>query len=560
MAAGLGGVVVLGLGAVAIAVALALKPAAGIDRMVPARVDGYVAAYLDPSLSQKLNLLGLAHRFPDLKTDADMTAAVDRYLDQVFANSGLAFSKDIRPWLGPQIDLIVRAEGAGQDRTAPPVAFLLVSKDDARAKAALARLRGGPLGQPMAWSDETYRGVAISVGKPTGESVQQPIVYAIVDHTVILATTDPLVKEIIDTDAGKAPRLIDSADFRAALRRVPADKLVFAYVNGQAAARSITNRLSGSSRTPLGASLPKFDQLAATQAIAFAVVAKPTGLLADLEVKVDPSRLDAATRNALSASGNAASMAGWIPKRAYGFAATATLKASLTALVESFKSDQQAAQRLQDYGITGPNGVLPRLTGEAALEAEPTGTRYPAAAVLIGTTDRAGMERFLQRLTEAIAPLSGGLAQGMTVQHTTYHGALITTFVVGQLSAEGYAPSYTVTQGFAIVGSSLTEVEAIISAHESGVTIATAEHYQAAQAQTLSAPSGLLYVDLGAVAAAARPLLPPSAQRDYDRKLAARLGPIAAVIITSQSSPTSLSQLVFVLITGSGGVPGGTQA
>jgi hypothetical protein len=352
MAAGLGGVAVLGLAAAAIAVALALKPATAIDRMIPASVDGYVAAYLDPSLSQKLNLLGLAHRFPDLKTDADMTAAVDRYLDQMFANSGLTFSRDIRPWLGPQMDFLVGAEGAGQEQTAPAVAFLLVSKDDARAKVALARLRGGPLGKPMAWSDETYRGVAISVGKPTGESVQQPIVYAVVDHTVILATTDPLIKEIIDTDAGKAARLIDSADLRAALRRVPSDKLVFAYVNGQAAARSITNRLSGSSRNPLGASLPHFDQLAATQTIAFAVVAKPTGLLTDLEVKVDPSRLDAATRAALSATGNAATMAGWIPKRAYGFAATATLKASLTALVESLNSDQQAGQQLQEYGIS----------------------------------------------------------------------------------------------------------------------------------------------------------------------------------------------------------------
>jgi hypothetical protein len=528
--------------------------------MVPASVDGYVAAYLDPSLSQKLNLLGLAHRFPDLKTDADMTAAVDRYLDQVFANSGLTFSRDIRPWLGPQMDFLVGAEGAGQDQTAPAVAFLLVSKDDARAKAALARLRGGPLGKPMAWSDETYRGVAISVGKPTGESVQQPIVFAVVDHTVILATTDPLIKEIIDTDAGKTPRLIDSADWRAALRRVPSDKLVFAYVNGQAAARSITNRLSGSSRNPLRASLPHFDQLAATQTIALALVAKPTGLLTDLEVKVDPSRLDAATRDALSATGNAATMAGWIPKRAYGFAATATLKASLTALVESFKSDQHAGQQLQEYGIIGPTGVLGRLTGEAAIEVEPGRTRYPAAAVLIGTTDRAGMERFLQRLTEALVPLSGGLMQGMTVQHTTYHGALITTLVVGQLSAEGYAPSYTVTQGFAIVGSSLTEVEAVISAHESGVTIATAEHYQAALAEAASTPAGLFYADMAAIAAAARPLLPPSAQRDYDRNVAARLGPITALIMTSQGRPSSLSQLVFVLITGSAGVPGGTQA
>src|SRR2546425_4280509 len=132
MAAGRGGVAVLGLGAAAIAVALALRPATAIDRMVPASVDGYVAAYLDPSLSQKLNLLGLAHRFPDLKTDADMTAAVNRYLDRVFANSGLTFSRDIRPWLGPQMDFLVGAEGAGQDQTAPAVAFLLVSKDDAR--------------------------------------------------------------------------------------------------------------------------------------------------------------------------------------------------------------------------------------------------------------------------------------------------------------------------------------------------------------------------------------------------------------------------------------------
>ncbi len=225
MAAGLGGVAVLGLAAAAIAVSLALKPATAIDRMVPASMDGYVAAYLDPSLNQKLNLLGLAHRFPDLKTDADMTSAVDRYLEQVFANSGLAFSRDIRPWLGPQMDFIVRAEGAGQDQTAPAAAFLLVAKDDAQAKAALARLRGGPLGRPMAWSDETYRGVAISVGKPTGESVQQPIVYAVVNHTVILATTDPLIREIIDADAGKTPRLIDSVDFRAALRRVPADTM-----------------------------------------------------------------------------------------------------------------------------------------------------------------------------------------------------------------------------------------------------------------------------------------------------------------------------------------------
>ncbi|HYS02423.1 MAG TPA: hypothetical protein VET82_08720, partial [Candidatus Eisenbacteria bacterium] len=87
-----------------------------------------------------------------------------------------------------------------------------------------------------------------------------------------------------------------------------------------------------------------------------------------------------------------------------------------------------------------------------------------------------------------------------------------------------------------------------------------AEHYQAARAEAASTPAGLFYADMAAIAAAARPLLPPSAQRDYDRNVAARLGPITALIMTSQSRPSSLSQLVFVLITGSAGVPGGTQA
>jgi hypothetical protein len=550
MAAGLGVVAVLAVAVAAILVALALKPSVAIDRMIPASVDGYVAAYLDPSIGQKLNLLGLAHRFPDLKTDADITTSVDKWLDQAFAPSGTTFSRDVRPWLGSQLDVVARTDG----KTAV-VALLAGSRDDALAKAALARLRAGPQGQPMAWSDETYQGVVISLGTPRQNPIAERVAYALVDHTVVMATSEALLKEIIDTDAGKRPRLTDAADFRAALRRVPADKLVFAYVNGQAAARALTDRLSGAGRNPFSTSGIKIDQLSATQTIAFALVAKPTGLLTDLEVKVDPSRLDAASRAALSASGNAAVMTGWIPKRAYGFAATATLKASVTAFVDSVKGDRRADQQLQDYGITGPNGVLVHLTGEAALEVGPGQTRYPAAAVLIGTTDRAGMEHFLQQLTEVVAPLS----QPTTMQHTTYHGALITTLVVGQVTAEGYAPSYTVTQGFAIVGSSLTEVEAVISAHETGATIATADHYRGAVAQAAASPSGLLYADLAAVAAAVRPLLPPGAQSDYDRKVAPRLGPITAVIMTSQGGPSSLSQLIFVLITGTAGA-GGTPA
>jgi hypothetical protein len=156
-------------------------------------------------------------------------------------------------------------------------------------------------------------------------------------------------------------------------------------------------------------------------------------------------------------------------------------------------------------------------------------------------------------VTDTVAPLSQGLTQsGLTVKHTTYHGASITTLVVTELNAEGYAPSYTVTQGFAIVGSSVAEVEAVISGHETGSSILAADNYKLAAAQVVASPSGLFYVDVAAIAAAVRPLLPSSEQPNYDRKLAPELGPVTAVIVTSQGTPTSLSQLVFVLITGRG--------
>lgn len=550
--AGLGVVAVLALAVAAVALSLTLKPTVAIDRMVPATADAYVAAYIDPPLSQKLNLLGLAHRFPDLKTDADITKTVDKWLDKAFAQSGLSFSGDVRPWLGSQLDVIAVVDKTAATKT-PVVAVLAVSKDDARAKAALLKLRSGAYGQAIAWSDETYQGLAISVGTPTGNAIKEPVAYAIVHHTVVLASSDALIKAIIDTDAGKQARLIERADFRATLARFPGDKLVFVYVNAKSAAKSVVDQLSGATNKSLGADLTKLNQLEAAQSIGFALIAKPTGVVADLEVKVDPSLLDAPTREALSASGNAAVMAGWVPKRAYGFAATATLKASLNALVDTLKSDAQTSKELQSYGVTGPNGVLAHLTGEAAIEVEPGEARYPAGALLIGTSDRPGMERFLQRLVDTIAPLSQSLTtQGLTVKHTTYHGATITTLVVSGLSAEGYAPSYTVTQGFAIVGSSLAEVEAVISSHETGIAVVAADNYKAASGQAVTNPSGLFYVDIAAIAAAVRPLLPASEQPNYDRTVAPDLGPLTALIMTSRGSPSSLSQLLFVLITGVG--------
>src|SRR5437667_8999943 len=92
---------VLVVAAVAVAVwFLLLRHSAAIDKLVPQSADVLVVADLDPSISQKANLLSLSHKFPYLKNDQALSRRVDDGLNQAFKDAGLSFDRDIKPWLG----------------------------------------------------------------------------------------------------------------------------------------------------------------------------------------------------------------------------------------------------------------------------------------------------------------------------------------------------------------------------------------------------------------------------------------------------------------------------
>src|SRR5438093_231362 len=153
------GLAVVGAAAAA-ALVIVLTPRTSVEKLVPATVDVYAVANLDPSASQKLNLLRAVHRFPDASTDQKLA----EQLDKALKDSGITFTGDIQPWLGAQVALAVRMPQGNAD---PPLAFLAVSRDDAKAAAALAKLRTGSQGKNYIWHDTAYGGVTISVGSPS---------------------------------------------------------------------------------------------------------------------------------------------------------------------------------------------------------------------------------------------------------------------------------------------------------------------------------------------------------------------------------------------------------
>src|ERR1700681_1794244 len=230
---------VLALGAVsAAAVLLLVKPSGTVEKMVPATADVIAVANLDPSVTQKVNLLRAVHSFPDYKTDK----AISDKLDAVLKGSDISFSGDIQPWLGSEIGFSARLNlGSATDS---PAAFYVVSRDDTKARAMLAKLRASKWAKDYQWKDETYSGITISVGTPKGSTSGKAGAYTIVDHVVVFATSCALVHEIIDTDQGRAARLVDSSDYKATLAGLPSDRIGVVYVNGKSLVGSVKQQMA----------------------------------------------------------------------------------------------------------------------------------------------------------------------------------------------------------------------------------------------------------------------------------------------------------------------------
>ncbi len=534
--------VLLGIAAVGTAAltALTLRPGPAIDGMVPASADVYATVYLDPPIGQKLNLLKLAHKFPDLKTDRDIDKKVDEILDQGLKEADLSFGKDVRPWLGTRLGLVVQlADGT-------PWVLLIAARDESKARAALAKARDGASARRLVWREETYRGVLIASsihtsGSPTG-NVKEGIAYAHLHHTVVLGNAEALLRDVVDADQGKKPRLVDSAGYKSAISRLPAERLALAYVNGKRAG----DRLRELPTTPFGSGLlmprPGMDQLNAFKSVGFAVSAMPNGLSGDLEIDIDAGKLDRWTRTAVGTAPRKNRVLEWIPQHAYGVYALTTLKPIVQSFAEqALASDGSARHSLDQYGLTGPNGVIAHLTGDAGLEVGPGSGDYPAGAVLIGTDDARGMRALLNQLAAMVVPF----LSGASLTRETYRGVEISSLSGGGL-VPAFAPAYTVTGGFGIVASTQQELKAIIDAHESGQNITVAERFLAAGKTLHDRPDVLVYVDIAAGASALRRFYPD--QDEWDLRIAPQVAPVSAALATARSSRDHLSQRTFVLI------------
>jgi hypothetical protein len=530
------------------ALALVLKPAPTVEKMVPSTENVLLVANIDPSASQKLNLMRALHRFPDLTTDK----AITEKLDQALKDSGLSFSGDIQPWLGAEIG--VSAQVSLQQSKDIPAVVYLVSRDDAKAQAMLAKVRSGKLGKALTWTESSYKGITISIGTPKGSGNAEA--YAYVDHVAVIASSSSTIQQIIDTDQGRATRLVDATNFKATMGSLPSDRVAFLYVDGKSLVASIQKELR--SMPAATGSIKNLGDLEAFQGIGGTLSANGNGVLADLVIKLDSSRLSPSSRAALARAGRPDAVLRWVPRGSDAFVAVGSLDQTIKTLLDQAGSDPTVTQTTDAIGLTGPGGVLPHLSGGAGLELEVGARVIPAGAVLIGTNDAASMNSFFKKLiltATQVANQSSLLTPGSTTpaqpfKTTTYRGVLITSFA-GPLSgtaAAAFQPSYAVSDGMGILASNLAEVKAVIDAHTGSSTIAAEPTYQTALGGSLKQPSAIVYVNVSSLVEALRRFSAESGLSSVDTKTIAELAPVKALILTASSQADAMIERLFVVI------------
>jgi len=550
---------VLALGAVSAAAVLILaKQSSTIEKMVPASADVIAVANLDPSVAQKVNLLRAVHSFPDYKTDK----AITDKLDLAFKDSGFSFSSDIQPWLGSAIGFSAQVNLVKTESS--PSAFYAVSRDDAKAQAMLAKLRASAWGQKFQWKDETYNGFTISIATPTVKS-EKALAYSFVDHVVVVATSSAMVHEIIDTEQGRGSRLADSADYKATLGALPSDRLGYVYMNGKSLVAGVKKQMA---TTPaLSLALKNLNDVDALQGIGATLAANGDGVLADVLVKVDQSKLSPATRDAFAHAGKADGVVKWIPRASDGFLAITGLNRTIQAALDQSGNQASVKAATDAIGLTGAGGLLPHLTGDAGLEVGFSGSGLPAGAILLGTNDAKSMNAFFAKLLVLAEGAAGSSFSGSGagssfgssssakaghVSTTTYHGVVITSWtspVLGGLGVSAFTPSYAVLDGMGILASTPDEVKAIIDTHKGGANIASDPTYKAASNGSLASPSGIIYLDIAKLADAIRKSpFGSQAGLGSGSALSANVDPVKAVILTAASQSDRATERFFVIV------------
>jgi hypothetical protein len=444
-------------------------------RAVPADAAVYATLYLQPSAGQRMNLGALLGTVPGFADQASLDQKIHEVAQRLLGQSGINYEVNVRHWLGDQLSFAFTPDGS--DPAAGRAIVLLAVRDRALADAALARIVAD---RDLAVSAEDHGGVTVQVG--------DGFAYALLDDLLIYGNDAAAVESALDADAGRIDALAASADFVAAMRRVPADHLASAYVD--------LGRVAGA--------VDAEAQVGGYSTASVALVVEPKGLRLVGTAPFDPAGTDEDGRAAFALASEPSSLASWMPADTqvelvvFGMAQSmAGIEAGM-ARTPQLSDAADALSQLRAVaavylGIDVDADLLPLFDREAALAVTDL-TAQPGGQLLLRPGDPAAAQASLARIEDALRTRGGA-----EIGSEERSGSTITTVSLPQVGSLAYA----ISDGVIVVGLDADRVAAALDAHGADSTLAHEARYQDAWLLAGARGGNELYVDVADIVDAA---------------------------------------------------------
>lgn len=481
----------------------------GAQRNTPALLpaDTQIYASINPNLSA---IPGLA-RIQAAYQQSDPEAAADAQ-QQLEDTLGLNFRDDIQPWIGAEMavavsgvtDLNAEAEELAETGN---ISILLASRDNAKAEAALAKVRAKrEADNGETFSEEVYKNVTITTS--SGGDDDSPLgAYAIVSDNAVIASNADTIKQMIDRNGATENTLAQSEAYKQTIAGLPDNAVGYVYVSGDLI-RDATEQSLEQQREMLGseALIEQFErQQAAINAfvgMGASISVPAEGVQFDTSIKFDMTKLDQATREQFDATKITVSDAllKSINKDAmftYAIPIPDTFRTQMEQLINSSpEAEQQVAAFEQQFDFDLEQDLLAWLSGEFALVVMPAGEQSadsPLADVpvsgymVVRSKDMAAAKSGLPKIAAALEQVGG-------VSFTAQDVGGVEWQTVGDPSTD------VVLGGYGFVGDSV-----VLGALESGLSAAAGAGsaplvddatFKAAQGKVVSPSGGIVYVNV----------------------------------------------------------------
>jgi hypothetical protein len=279
------------------------------------------------------------------------------------------------------------------------------------------------------------------------------------------------------------------------------------------------------------------------------MVASSDGVAINAVEDFDAAKLPAEVKAVLSVPADQNGALALVPAHAYGFLALTGLRQDLQYFASAFSSLSPfgGGPTLDELGVTGPNGIVNHLTGDAGFEVDAaSGSNVPAGAFVFATDNGASTQSFLDNLAATVCQKTSQCSVSQQTKQS-YSGVRITSLALGGNTPAGVSPSWAVSGNWGILASSADEVKAIINSQSKG-GITSSPDYTAINSHVNGTNNGSFYLNIRAIVAAIRKVLPGEGQTFFDTTVAPNIGPLKGLVITATNSPDHTSSTLFLQI------------